>query len=368
MSEFFTTSRKDEHIIFSVKEDVDSRITTWLEHVMFVHQSVLSGSLSDVTLSSKFFGKEVSAPVVISGMTGGTPLAERVNAQLAQLAQKYGIPLGVGSQRIALEDRSTARTFSIVREYAPDVPIIANIGQSQVAKGIPREDVYYLVEMVQAEAIAVHINPLQEALQPEGEPDFRGFLTNLREFVREAPVPVIVKQTGEGFSRESAALLRGTGIRGVDVGGAGGTSFVVIEGLRARKRGLDELEEVAKTFASWGVPTAASVLEVREALPDVLLIATGGIRSGVDAAKVLRLGADFAGIARPVLKELYAGGLGRAEKYLGRIIRELRMAMFFAGATNVEDLRRAEIVIKGDLLEWVRQRKLGVPGWESGRL
>jgi len=192
----------------------------------------------------------------------------------------------------------------------------------------------------------------------------RSFIERLERLAKESPVPVILKQTGEGISREAAEAVRGI-VRGIDVGGAGGTSFAVIEGLRARLRGLEELDLAARTFASWGVPTAASILEVRSALPDIFLIASGGLETGVDIAKAIRLGADFAGIARPVLLRLYHGGEEAAERYLRRVIRELRVAVFLTGGCSVRDLRGAPIIIKGLLKEWITQRKLQVPGWSG---
>ena len=366
--EFKTTSRKDSHIILSVREEVSAKESAWFEYVRFVHQTVLDSSLKDVSLETTFIGKRVNAPLVISGMTGGTELARKINAALARLARKYNLPIGVGSQRAALEDRTLEHTFSVVREEAPEVPIIANIGMSQLSMGLRREDILYLVDMLQADAIAVHLNPLQEVLQPEGEPEFNSFLQKLNEFVRESPVPVIVKQTGEGFSRESAEKLQGIEIRGIDVGGLGGTSFAVIEGLRARLAGLDDLEEIANVFANWGVPTAASILEVREVFPSIMLIATGGVRTGIDIAKALRLGADFTGIARPVLKELYSGGIERADRFLNTLLKELKIAIFLTGGTTIADLKTTPIILEGKLLEWVRQRKLKVPGWDDGRV
>lgn len=356
------STRKDDHLVLSVKEDVSSRLSTLLEDVILVHHTIPSCSLSEVDVSAEFLGIGVSAPVMISGMTGGSALAEKINAALATVAQRLGIPVGVGSQRAALEDKSLARTFSVVRQVAPDVPVVANIGASQVAQGLSEAQVLELVEMVGANALAVHLNPLQEALQPEGEPSARGFLDRLRELVRLSPVPVILKQTGEGFSKEATALVRDTGVRGVDVGGAGGTSFAVIEGLRARMRGLDDLEEMSRTFSAWGVPTAASILEVRAVLPDIFLIASGGLRTGVDVAKALRLGADFAGLAHPVLQALYQGGVDAAERYLRRVISELRVTIFLTSGCSLKDLRSAPVVLKGLLKEWVSQRGLARPG------
>jgi isopentenyl-diphosphate delta-isomerase, type 2 len=357
------STRKDDHIVLSVKEDVSARVSTLLEDVILVHNTIPACSLNEVDVSAMFLGMEVKAPVMISGMTGGSPLAEKVNAALATVAQRLGIPLGVGSQRAALENKNLARTFSVVREVAPDVPVVANIGASQVVRGLSEAQVLELVDMVDADALAVHLNPLQEALQPEGEPLARGFLEKLRDLVKMSPVPVILKQTGEGFSKEAAALVGDTGVKGIDVGGAGGTSFAVIEGLRARMQGLDDLEEMSRTFSTWGVPTAASILEVRSVLPGIFLIASGGLRTGVDVAKVLRLGADFAGFARPVLQALYWGGVDSAERYLRRVISELRVAVFLTGGCSLKDLRSAPVILKGLLREWVVQRGL-VPGYE----
>lgn len=353
--------RKDDHVLLAVKEHVTSATTTLLEDVIFVHQTIPQCALADIAVEADFLGKRVSAPIMISGMTGGSQLAEKINRSLAAIAQRLKIPLGVGSQRAVLVNKSLARTFSVVRDVAPDVPIVANIGASQVSRGLEPSQVLEIVEMIHADALAVHLNPLQESLQPEGEPDMRSFIDNLKQLVRESPVPVLLKQTGEGFSRESALMVKGL-VKGIDVGGAGGTSFAVIEGLRARLRGFDELEEMALTFASWGIPTAASVIEVRNALPDIFLIASGGLNTGVDVAKSLRLGADFAGIARPVLVKLYYGGEQAAERYLQRIVNELKVSVFLTGGCSLKELQKTPIVIKGLLKEWVLQRGLRIPG------
>lgn len=354
-------TRKDDHVLLSVKERVTSSATTLLEDVVFVHQTIPECALADIDVEADFLGRKVSAPVMITGMTGGSPFSERINRALAYVAQRLDIPMGVGSQRAALVDKSLARTFSVVREVAPDIPVVANIGASQVSQGLDSSKVIEIVEMVRADALAVHLNPLQEALQPEGEPDMSSFIENLKQLVRESPVPVLLKQTGEGISREAALKVKGL-VKGIDVGGAGGTSFAVIEGLRARLRGLDELEEIARTFSSWGVPTAASILEVRDALPDIFLIASGGLLSGLDVAKALRLGADFTGIARPVLVELYRGGEEAAEKYLRKVVKELKISLFLTGCCSLKDLRQAHIIVKGFLREWIAQRGLKIPG------
>lgn len=353
--------RKIQHIVFSVKEDVKTRNkTTLFEDISFVHQSIPEAPLDDISLETNFFGKSVQAPILISGMTGGAKLAEKINREIARAAQKLGIPMGVGSQRAALANPSLKRTFSVVREEAPDIPVIANIGMAQVSEGLSKETIYELVDMVDADALAVHFNPLQEALQPEGDTDYEGLMENLSELVRESPVPVIAKQTGEGFSKESARRLLKTGISGIDVGGAGGTSFAVIEALRARFLGLDELEEIAWTFSGWGIPTAASILEVRSVSKDVFLVGSGGIRSGVDVAKALRLGADFAGVALPVMRAVYEKGSEGVERLLRKMMGELKIVIHLVGARNVAELRNAPIVITGRLREWMNQRELSL--------
>ncbi len=354
--------RKIQHILFAVKEDVSaSKKTTLFEYIDFVHQSVPSVALEDVDLSTSFFGRRVSAPILISGMTGGTKLAERLNMEMAKAAQKLKIPMGVGSQRAALKNKSLKRTFSIVREVAPEIPIIANIGMAQVAEGLSREEIFEIIDMVEADVLAVHFNPLQEALQPEGDTSYYGLLDNLEKLVKESPVPVIVKQTGEGFSKESVERLLPSGIKGVDVGGAGGTSFAVIEALRSKYLGYDELEKIAHNFSSWGIPTAASILEIRAVSPDIFLIGSGGVRSGIDVAKALRLGADFSGIALPVIRSVYYMGSKGAELLLKRIIKELKITIFLVGARDLKTLKKAPIVLHGFLKDWIEQRGLRIP-------
>jgi isopentenyl-diphosphate delta-isomerase len=358
-------TRKDQHLILSVKEEVESTASTMLEDVKFIHQTVLEHDFSEVDTSTVFFGHKVSAPLMISGMTGGTALSKKINSMLAELAEAYRIPIGVGSQRVGLKDPSAVDSYRVVRDKAPDAPRIANIGASQVSSGLSISEIEEAIEMIDADALAVHLNPLQEALQPEGEPSFRNFLVNLEKIVQSVSVPVILKQTGEGFSKESAQKLVKVGIRGIDVGGLGGTSFAVIEGLRARLMGLDVLEEIARDFTDWGIPTAASILEVRSVLPGILLIATGGIRTGIDAAKVVRLGADFAGVALPVLRRVYAGGTPAGRRYLEKVLRELKTVIFLVGGRTLEDLRKAPIIITGTLKEWMIQRGLTLRDYAS---
>lgn len=354
-----TERRKTEHIVITVSEDVGSRRSSLLECVHLIHRALPQLSLEEVRLETRLLGREVSAPIIVAGMTGGSELGGRVNREIAIAAEALKIGMGVGSQRAALENPELRRTFSVVREEAPSIPIIANIGASQLVEaGDYTTLAAELIDMIEADAVAVHLNPLQEAVQPEGEPAFAGVVEAIREFVKACGKPVIVKETGSGISREDAELLMKTGIWGIDVGGLGGTSFAAVEAIRAKMNGDFIAERVANTFRSWGIPTAASILEVRSVARDVTLIATGGIRSGLDAAKALRLGADLAGVARPIIKAALEGGSERVKKVLESYIKELRIAFFLTGSRDVEELRKRPAIILGELKEWVVARGL----------
>lgn len=355
-------ARKDDHILYSLQPSSQFREkTSWFEYVDLVHVATPEINLSEVTLDTTFLGFKLRAPLMVAGMTGGTPLAKKLNQIFARAAEELGVALGVGSQRVALEAAETRETFSVVREVAVSVPVVANIGASQLVEGLDENAVEALVEMIDADAIAVHLNPLQEALQPEGEAKYSGLLARLERLVERAPVPVIAKETGAGISREVAEKLAKIGVKGVDVGGAGGTSFAKVEGFRALAKGDLLLSQLCEDFAEWGIPTAASVLEVRAASDELTVIATGGLRSGIDAAKALRLGADLCGFAYPVLRAAAAGGYEGALSYMRRVIEGLRKTLFLTGSRSVAELRRAPMVISGRLRDWVSYRNLKVP-------
>ncbi len=357
-----TERRKIEHIVIAVKENVEApHKTTLLEYVEFIHQPATQLSLDSVDVSTVFLGKKLSAPILVSGMTGGTALAAKINRAIGEAVEELGLAMGVGSQRAALEDSSLEYTYRAAREAAPSAPIIANIGASQLVQGLSREDVERLVEMIEADALALHLNPLQEAVQPEGEADYRGLIEKIRWLVEVSSVPVIIKETGAGFSRESAEALRDTGIAAIDVGGAGGTSFSVIEAIRAERLGLEDEALSARVYADWGVPLAASILEARAVFPELTLVATGGLRSGLDAAKALRLGADVAGYALPVIRAAYSGGAEAVKRLLKRYIREVKIALFLTSSRTLGELKKAPVVVWGTLREWVETRGLRLP-------
>lgn len=354
--------RKDDHIFFSLQPGSQfASKTTWLEYVELVHNALPEIDLSQVSLTSELLGFKLRAPLLIAGMTGGTNLAKKLNKMFAMAAEELGVALGVGSQRVALEAPEVTETFSIVREAAVSVPVIANIGASQLVEGLSSSTIELLIDMVDADAIAVHLNPLQEALQIEGDAKYAGLTKQLEHLVKQSPVPVIVKETGAGVSREVAEILATMGIYGVDVGGAGGTSFSRIEGVRALIKGERMLLQLSEDFAEWGIPTAASIIEVRNASGKLTIVATGGLRNGVDAAKALRLGADTCGFAYPVLRAAFEGGYQGVLNYVRRVMEGLRRALFLTGARNIEEIRKVPVVIGGKLREWVEYRGLKLP-------
>jgi len=347
-------SRKLDHIRIVLNEDVEGPLTTWFEHVLIPHQAYPPNP-SAVNISMTFLGKHISAPLMITGMTGGAPGTEKINALLAEAAEELGIPMGVGSQRAALENPQLEYTFRVVRERAPSIPIIANIGAAEAAKA-GLDTIERAVSMVEADALAIHLNAAQEAAQPEGTPDFEGLLGNIGDIADNLGVPVIIKEVGNGLSAEVAALFRRRGIRYFDVAGAGGTNWVLIERIRAREAGDKVKEMLAKYFIGWGIPTAASIIEVRSAAPDAIIIGSGGIRDPIQVLKALAIGADIAGFARPALIHAIKGDL---KEYLTVFIKGIRLALSLAGFYSLKEFKeKARVVIKADLLEWVRQRGL----------
>jgi len=334
--------RKADHIRIVLEEDVGfGPLTTGLETVRFVHQALPEIDLADVDASMMLLGHRVAAPILISCMTGGVERGGEVNRRLAHAAQTAGIAMGVGSQRAALDDPALAETFR-VRELAPDVPLLANLGVAQLAEPDGVAHARRVVEMIGADALVLHANPLQEALQPEGTPRFAGLVERIGEATAALEVPVLVKEVGWGIAENVARALGEAGVAGVDVAGAGGTSWSEVE----RRRIADPvMGEVAATFRDWGIPTVESLLACRRAMPHALVIASGGLRTGVDAAKCLALGADAAAFAAPVLRAAIAGP-GPLADALRRLATELRIAMFCVGAASVADLRATPHLVR----------------------
>ncbi len=325
--------RKLEHIQLALEERMQHG-SRFFDHYDFVHEALPEMDMAAIDVSVDFLGKPLAAPLLISCMTGGTESSAVINRNLAAAAERAGIALGVGSQRKALEDMATAATFE-VRDVAPTVPLLANLGAVQLNYGFGIEECRRAVEMISADALALHLNPLQEAIQPEGQCDFSGLLPKIAELVHELEVPVVVKEIGCGISGATARRLFDAGVRIVDSAGLGGTSWARIEAVRASDHEIGEL------FADWGVPTCDSIRQLA-AIGGLTVIGSGGVRSGLDAAKALHLGADLVGLAQPFL-EAAMESAERVYERIQRTVQELRITMFCAGARDLAELRRVEL-------------------------
>ncbi|WP_297498383.1 type 2 isopentenyl-diphosphate Delta-isomerase [Thermococcus sp.] len=356
--EELTIIRKFEHIDHCLKRNVQAHVSNGFEDVHFVHMSLPEIDKDEIDMSIEFLGRKFDYPIFIAGMTGGTKgsqLAGRINKTLAKAAQELNIPMGVGSQRAMIRKPETWESY-YVRDVAPDIFLVGNLGAPQFSETIPErygiEEALKAVETVQADALAIHMNPLQESVQPEGDTQYRGVLKALAELKSEFPYPIIAKETGAGVSKEVAIRLESIGIDAIDVGGLGGTSWSAVEYYRAR----DEIgRDLALRFWDWGIKTVISVAEVRYAT-ELPIIATGGMRDGITMAKALAMGATFAGVALPLLKPAVKGDVEGVIRILRRYIEEIKNAMFLVGAKNVEELRRVPLVVTGFTREWLSQR------------
>lgn len=328
-------SRKLEHLRINLKEDVQSRETTnGLERYRFIHQALPNLALGEIDLSTTFFQKPLRAPLLISSMTGGAAEAERINKTLAAAAQAMGIAMGLGSQRAAIEDEALARTYQ-VRRVAPDILLFANLGAIQLNDTYSVDQCRRAVEMVQADALILHLNAIQEAVQAGGNTNWKNLLNRIEEVCRVLDVPVIGKEVGFGISEDAARQLASAGVATIDVAGAGGTSWAAVESRRAPSTFLRQL---AEAFWDWGIPTAESLERARRGAPGLPLIASGGIRDGVEVAKCIALGARLVGLASPMLK-LADSGIEATIEGIKLIEEELRTAMFGIGALNLDTLR-----------------------------
>jgi isopentenyl-diphosphate delta-isomerase len=336
-----TSSRKKDHVLLAVKRDVAFREKrNGFENWEFVHNALPELNFSEISTDSTFLSKHLSFPFMISCMTGGYDDAKRINRNLAEVCEERGIAMGVGSQRQALEDRTFHSSFSVVRDVAPSIPVVGNIGAAEVARLKDVSAVQRLAELVRADAFAVHLNPLQELLQPEGNTNFRGVLRGIELLVRGLSIPVIVKEIGAGISKEVAQRLIEVGVRIIDVAGAGGTSWAGVEILRSKNANRSDL------FWDWGIPTADALTQVaalKASTPDLTIIASGGLSTGLEAAKAVALGASLTASARPMLQALMASGKKGLHERLDRLAKEFKGTMFLVGASTLEDLRRTRL-------------------------
>ena len=329
------SDRKLEHLLICENYDVEFKDkTTGFEDIELIHNVLPEIDKNEIDLSTSVFGKKLDSPLFITAITGGHPAAKEVNRQLAIAAENNGIALGVGSQELA-------DTYSVVRENAPDCLLVGNIGAPQLNLA------QKAVEILDADILAIHLNPLQESIQPEGDLDARGYTDLIEKITDTVDIPVLAKETGCGISAESAKTLVEAGVDFIDIEGAGGTSWAAVETYRADDRYLGEI------FWDWGIPTAISTVEVTNAV-NVPVISSGGIRTGLEAAKAIALGADAVGMALPFLKN--SASQEALNTFINRFNDSLRIAMFLVGANNIEELKQSNLVIRGKTREWLNER------------
>lgn len=326
--------RKKDHVELTTSGEVNYRTSTGFEDYQFVHNALPEVNVEDVSTQATLLGRSFSFPLFISSMTGGYTDAGAVNGIIAEFCEQYNLPFGVGSQRIMLEDPEAIPSFSIVRDKAPNAFIAANIGGAQLAGGVSREKLELLIDSIKADAVIVHLNPLQELMQPEGDRKFKGIEEGIKKLCTDSPVPVIVKETGAGISGEVAEQLLKRGVRVIDVAGAGGTSWAKVENKRPSRKDPDH------SFNDWGLPTLDCVLQVDELKNnyDFELIASGGIRSSQDIAKALCLGADFAAAAQPVIKAVVDDGFEGLEDLFNLWQKQLVTVLTLLGCEQITDL------------------------------
>lgn len=341
-------SRKKDHMEICLNEDVELEKNYW-DDIEFFHKSAPGIDFEEIDLSIEFLGEDLEAPLIIAGMTGGYEGAVDFNKKLAEAAERTGIGVGVGSQRAALENPDLRKTYETVSSYSPPL-VFGNIGAPQLIsqegeEPFTVEDAEKALEMIDGDYLAVHFNYLQEAVQPEGDLKAAGVIKSMKDLCTE--VPVIAKETGAGVSTETALTFRDAGVEAIDVGGKGGTSFSAVEHFRHEDK---EMKEISKEFWDWGIPTPVSVRQCRGAV-SLPLMATGGIRNGIQVAKSLAIGADVAGIAGGVLHAFHDDETSIVD-YIEKVKKELKIAMFLLGCSEVQELLNVRKVVKKDLKSW----------------
>jgi len=336
-----TQNRKADHLRVCLEEDVQFHQTTGLEYYRFTHCCLPELDRSEIDLTTTFLSKTLGAPLLISSMTGGTELAQLINYRLATVAQQHRLAMGVGSQRVAIENPDVRSTFA-VRTVAPDVLLFANLGAVQLNYHYGLEECLRVIDWLEADALILHLNPLQECVQTRGDTNFRGLLAKIEQLCQKLPVPVIAKEVGNGISAPVSRRLIEAGISAIDVAGAGGTSWSRVESERAK----DPLQRrLGATFANWGLPTADCITAIRSIAPTIPLIASGGLRNGLDVAKTLALGANLAGLALPFLQAA-ADSEAALHNLTEALIAEITTVLFCTGKSNLLGLKEPGILVR----------------------
>jgi len=343
------SDRKLEHLLICKNYDVEFKNkTTGFEDIELIHNALPEIDKNDIDLSTSVFGKKLDSPLFITAITGGHPASKEINKQLAIVAEENNIALGVGSQRAACEHPELEDTYSVVRDNAPDCLLVGNIGAPQLNLANKA------VEILDADILAIHLNPLQESIQPEGDLDARGYLDLISKITDAVDIPVMAKETGCGISGETAKQLADAGVSFIDIEGAGGTSWAAVETYRAEDRYYGEL------FWDWGIPTAISTAEVVNNV-DIPVVSSGGIRSALEAAKAIALGADSVGMALPFLKKSISHE--ELTQFINKFNDSLRIAMFLVGANNIEELKQSKLVVRGKTREWLNERGINTKNY-----
>ena len=347
-----TGKRKVDHIRICLDQKAQAKnVTAGFEDIQLVHRALPEINKAKISLSTTFLGKKFNAPIIVGSMTGGAKEAIQINASIAEAVEQLGLGMGLGSQRAAIENEKLEITYNIARKKAPNAFLIANVGGVQLVHGYGLKEVKKIVEMIDADAVAIHLNALQEAVQPEGQTNFQGVLAKIAEIAGAIDTPVIVKETGAGVSAEDAEALENAGVKAIDIGGLGGTSFAAVEYYRSTAH---EDVYLGEAFWDWGIPTAVSLIENAQSVK-LPLIASGGVRSGTDIAKALGLGASLASISQPILETAAKGKMETIIK-LNCLIEELRNVLFLVSAEKIIDLAKTPLVITGKTAQWLQAR------------
>lgn len=345
--------RKLDGLMIPLSKEVQAKATsTYLEYVTLIHNALPELDFDEIDTSTTFLNHKFSAPLIIDSMTGGTPEAAKINERLAETAEALGLGMGLGSQRAGLKSKELEETYSIARQHAPNAFLIANIGGAQLAKGLSIDEAKRIIDMINANALVIHLNPLQELVQPEGEPKFKGVFNKIAELVNSLNIPVIVKEVGAGISKEVASRLEVAGVRAINVAGSGGTSWAGVEKLRAESVGGELKTHLGEMFWDWGIPTAASLIEVKRVVK-LQLIASGGLRNGLEVAKCIAIGADMCAMAFPFLKQA-AISKEAVMQFADLLLNELKSTMYLVGAKDIRTLKTSRHVLTGPLAEWFK--------------
>ncbi len=362
-------NRKLQHIKIVLTEDVDfpNNCRELYNGIKLVHQALPLVNYDDIDTRIEFLGYQLSAPIIITGMTGGHKGVTKINYELARLAEEYRIAIGVGSQRPLTIDpnNDVIESYRIVRKTAPDAPIVGNIGANTL-NDLDTEKVLELISILDADALAVHLNPAQEAIQPEGDTRFSETIVDrLVDILDKSPVPIIIKEVGNGLSMETVKILAGLGVRYFDVAGACGTNWILVEKYRSENR---TKKMIADLLRQWGIPTPISVIETRYTAPDSFIIASGGVWDALSAVKNLVLGADMIGFAKPILKKLIEEKTEGAKQFLNTMIDGIRTVMFLVGAKNINELYHKPVILPCSLINYMEQRGIDPKIYNEMRL